>query len=39
LLLSLLTTGASAKDAFVDINFVYEPSKSSEIHYWCEKTG
>lgn len=24
---------------FTGFNYVYEPSKSSEIQYWCEKTG
>ena len=35
---------ADAKNAagpwgFTGFNYVYEPSKSSEIQYWCEKTG
>jgi hypothetical protein len=24
---------------FTGLNYVYEPSKSSELQYWCEKTG
>ncbi len=24
---------------FTGFNYVYEPSKGSEIQYWCEKTG
>jgi len=24
---------------FTGFNYVYEPSKSSELQYWCEKTG
>jgi len=28
----------SARFGFSGFNYVYEPSKSSELQYWCEKT-
>jgi len=31
-------TNASGPWGFTGFNYVYEPSKSSEIQYWCEKT-
>ena len=30
-------TNAPARWGFTGFNYVYEPSKSSEIQYWCEK--
>jgi hypothetical protein len=30
---------APGRWGFTGFNYVYEPSKSSEIQYWCEKTG
>ncbi len=30
-------TNAAGPWGFTGFNFVYEPSKSSEIQYWCEK--
>jgi hypothetical protein len=30
---------APGRWGFTGFNTVYEPSKSSEIQYWCEKTG
>jgi len=32
-------TNAAAPWGFTGFNYVYEPSKSSELQYWCEKTG
>jgi hypothetical protein len=31
-------TNAAAPWGFTGFNYVYEPSKSSELQYWCEKT-
>jgi hypothetical protein len=31
-------TNAAAPWGFSGFNYVYEPSKSSELQYWCEKT-
>jgi len=34
-----ITVGNDAKPwGFTGFHYVYEPSKSSEIQYWCEKT-
>jgi len=30
---------APGRWGFTGFHYVYEPSKSSEIQYWCEKTG
>jgi hypothetical protein len=33
-----IVTNAATPWGFTGFHFVYEPSKSSEIQYWCEKT-
>lgn len=33
------TGNATGPWGFTGFNYVYEPSKSSEIQYWCEKRG
>jgi hypothetical protein len=32
-------TNPAAPWGFTGFNYVYEPSKSSELQYWCEKAG
>ena len=32
-------TNAAAPWGFTGFNYVYEPSKSSELQFWCEKTN